>query len=88
MSPTVAFETIWQRIEAFAGQEFRQKRGGEFTYVIESGCVSPNRTNRMLPRSQFEQAWERMPPDGPGALQDLQGPSYLWAILIDPRISG
>ena len=43
-------------------------------------------TNRLLPRSQFARAFERAPLGGPGQLQDLQGPSYLFAILTDPRI--
>ena len=27
-----------------------------------------------------------MPVDGPGALQDLRGPSYLFAVLMDERV--
>lgn len=82
----MGFDVVWTRIEANQGQDFRQKRGGKFTYVVESGCVVPDRTNRLLPRSHFEQAFERTPLSGPGQLQDLQGPSYLYAILSDPRI--
>lgn len=81
-----SFEEVWMQIERHAGETFRQKRGGEFTYQVDAGCVLPDRTNRMLPRSHFEQAFVRMPVEGPGALQDLQGPSYIYAILTDPRI--
>lgn len=80
------FEDIWMSIERHAGETFTQRRGGEFRYRVATGCVLPDRTNRMLPRSHFEQAFVRMPVEGPGALQDLQGPSYIYAILIDPRI--
>lgn len=80
------FEHVWSRIESNAGQLFHQVRGGEFRYTVGSGCVLPDRTNRQLPRSQFEKAFHRMPVSGPGELQDLQGPSYLFAILTDPRI--
>ena len=83
-----SFQSIWTRIVGNAGSTFRQKRGGEFTYEVVSGCVVPDRTNRQLPRSQFEKASERLPVTGPGEFQDLQGPSYLFAILTDARIAG
>jgi hypothetical protein len=81
------FEAVWRRIEAHEDEPFRQCRGGEFTYKVESGCVVPNRTNRRLPRVHFQRAYERAPLSGPGQLQDLQGPSYLYAILTDQRVA-
>jgi hypothetical protein len=80
------FDAVWRRIAAFQGHTFRQRRGKPFTYVVSGGCVVPSTTNRLLPRSQFARAFERAPLGGPGQLQDLQGPSYLFAILTDPRI--
>jgi hypothetical protein len=82
----VTFDSVWQRIEAHAGETFRQKRGGEFTYEARSGAVHPDRTNRALPRSHFEQAFDHVPLNSTVPLQRLQGPSYLYAILMDPRI--
>jgi hypothetical protein len=41
----------------------------------------------MLPRAHFGRAFDRMPLRGPGQLQDLQGPSYLFAILTDARVT-
>lgn len=82
----MGFTSVWARIEANAGQPFRLKTGKEFTYTVSGGCVHPP-TNRQLPRSHFEQAWNRLPVVGPGQLQDLQGPSYLYAIVTDPRIA-
>ena len=81
------FDVVWQRIVALQGQTFRQRRGKVFTYVISGGAVVPSTTNRLLSRSQFARAFERIPLRGPGQLQDLQGPSYLFAILTDPRIA-
>jgi hypothetical protein len=78
---------IWRAIETHEGETFRQLRGQEFTYRIESGCVWPSTTNRNLSKAQFRKAWERMPLAGPGAIQDLQGPSYVFAIVTDPRIA-
>ena len=81
------FEIIWSRIQAHQGEVFHQVRGGEFTYAVSGNVVHPDRTLRNLHRSQFEEASERFPVGGPGDLQDLQGPSYLYAILTDERIS-
>jgi hypothetical protein len=83
-----SFDHIWDRIKAHAGEPFHQVKGSEFRYAIVSGAVVPDRTNRNLPRRHFERAWERRPLTGPGQLQDLQGPSYLFAILSDSRIRG
>jgi len=82
----VNFETVWRRIEAHAGQIFRQKRGGECTYQVRSGTVRPARTNRALSQSQFARAFEHVPLSSTVPLQQLQGPSYLYAILMDDRI--
>ena len=81
------FTRIWDRIAAHAGSEFRQKTGRAFTFSLVGNAIVPSTTNRMLARSQFQQAHQRSPLHGPGQLQDLQGPSYLYAILTDPRIA-
>jgi hypothetical protein len=82
--PTI--DEVWGRIEAHAGDVFHQKRGASFTYAIASGCVRPDRTNRLLPRSDFTTALELVPSPTTVPFQRLQGPSYVWAILHDPRI--
>jgi len=84
----MTFDKIWSRIELNSGQVFALKRGQEFTYEVRSGCVIPDRANRSLPRSNFKQAFELLPLTGPGAIQHLQGPSYIFAILSDTRIVG
>jgi hypothetical protein len=68
------------------GETFKQVRGGEFTYEVRGAVLRPDRTIRNLPKAQFEAALERVPISGPSDLQDLQGPSYLFAILTDARI--
>ena len=83
---TMTFDTAWRRIESHAGEAFHQIRGGEFTYAVRSGAVWPDRTNRALPRSHFERAFELVPLASTTSVQHLQGPSYLYAILMDPRI--
>lgn len=80
------FEVVWRRIVACEGAVFRQVRGREFTYSVAGTVVVPSTTSRQLAKSQFAKAHARRPLRGPGELQDLQGPSYLFAILTDPRV--
>jgi hypothetical protein len=80
------FAEVWQRIVDLQGQTFHQVRGRSFTYSVVGGSVLPSTVNRLLGKSQFAQAYERIPLHGPGQLQDLQGPSYLFAILTDSRV--
>lgn len=84
--PRVSIDEVWRRIESAAGETFRQLRGGEFTYEVRGRSLVPDRTNRVLPRSDFERALELVPLENTVPLQSLQGPSYLYAILMDPRI--
>jgi hypothetical protein len=79
-------DEIWRRITALEGETFTQARGGQFTFEMRPGSLRPNRTNRNLPRSTFEEALRRIPLAGPGQIQDLQGPSYVFAILMDTRV--
>ena len=61
-------------------------RGAPFTYVVAQGAVRPNRTNRHIPRSHFEKALTLVPLKNTSVVQDLQGPSFVYAILMDDRI--
>jgi len=81
-----AFDAVWRRIEACEGQVFRQIRGQEFTYTIKGTAVLPSTTKRLLHRSNFERTFRLVPLSNTVLLQNLQGPSYLFAIMMDPRI--
>lgn len=88
-----SFDEVWSRIGALSGEEFRTIRRKPFSYNIRGSSVVPRpgkaeETPRLLPRSHFRKAWDRQPLSGPGQIHDLQGPSYIYAILTDPRISG
>lgn len=74
--PRVSIGEVWRRIESAAGQTFRQLRGGEFTYEVRGRSLIPDRTNRVLPRSDFERALALVPLENTVPLQNLQGPSY------------
>ncbi len=80
------FAFTWQRVQQHAGEVFTTVTGKEFRYSAGPDSVQMQTTNRMLPRSDFAKALDRMPVAGPSALQDLQGPSYIYAILNDPRV--
>ncbi|GAB2487527.1 hypothetical protein HNR10_006008 [Nocardiopsis aegyptia] len=80
------FESVWRSIEACSGQVFHTKRGIPFSYDVRHGQVHLANTNRILPRTDFARAHALMPLSGPGQLQDLQGPSYIFGILTDRRI--
>jgi hypothetical protein len=91
-TPTTDVGQIWKRIEAHRGEEFRTLRGEPFSYDVHGNIVVPRPqrgkpTPRQLPRSDFEKAWARWPLSGPRQIGDLQGPSYIYGILTDPRIS-
>ncbi|MFD1130613.1 hypothetical protein ACFQ3J_20940 [Paenibacillus provencensis] len=81
-----SFDDVWQIIVEQEGSEFQQVRGKIFTYQTVGNAITPSTTNYIISRSQLEKAWKRMPVNGPGEFQDLIGPSYLFAILTDPRI--
>ena len=81
-----SIEFIWSQIVAHRGDTIHQKRGKPFTYAIVGNAVSPSTTNRLLPKSDFNSALGLMPLRGPGEIQHLQGPSYIYAILMDERI--
>lgn len=82
----ISFDELWARIEANEGSVFHLIRAGEFTYSIVGAGLKPSRTNRILPKSQFEKALEFLPLENTAPIQELQGPSYIFAILMDPRI--
>ncbi len=80
------FERVWSQIEVLAGETFHTKTGKPFAYDCSRSVIHLRNTNRALPRSDFAKAMSRFPLPGPAALQDLQGPSYIYAILTDPRV--
>ncbi len=54
-------KTIWTRIEAHAGHTFHQVEGGEFIYQIKGRTLKPDRTNRNIPKSDFEKTLNHVP---------------------------
>ena len=81
------FDRVWERIVSHAGETFNLVRGAAFTYEVTKGQLIPDRTRQQIPKSQFEKALELVPLRGPGEIQHLRGPSFVYAILADPRVS-
>lgn len=79
-------EVLWERIKECEGQVFRQIKGGEFSYIVKGNLIKLSRTNRSVSKNTFEKALEYVPLDNTVPLQQLQAPSYLFAILMDKRI--
>jgi hypothetical protein len=88
MAAMTDFDLVWRRITMHAGQTFRLVRGGEFVYRVEDNKVFHNRTDVAIPRDHFARAWSLIPLSGPGEInREVVGPSYVYAILTDPRIT-
>ena len=82
------FEEVWKRIVAHAGETFHTKTGLPLTYELVGDGFYPSRTRYRISKADFEVAYQMVPIEGPGAINDIvRGPAYVWAVLHDPRIS-
>ena len=81
------FDEVWDRIRRHAGETFTLVRGQQFTYEVTGNNVLPAGRQRLLHKSNFTRAHSRMPLRATTDIKDVQGSSYVFAILTDPRIS-
>lgn len=81
-----SIDEIWRRIEQHAGEDFRLIGGKVFSYEVPGNYLCPVGRVRHLSKTNFGKALDRVPLDNTGSVSDLQGPSYVYAILMDPRI--
>ena len=81
-----SIDKIWWRIERHAGEEFRLIGGKVFSYEVPGNYLRPIGRVRHLSKTNFGKALAHVPLDNTGSVSDLQGPSYVYAILMDPRI--
>jgi len=83
-----SFERVWKSIVSCEGEEFSTIKGLRFTYRVRGNILLPSRTDYALSKANFEKAYRMMPLKGPGAISKIvRGPSYVWAIIHDPRIT-
>ena len=88
MSEKPPFDEVWRRISVRAGAVFFTKTGLRFTYKVDGDRVSISRVRYTLSRNDLRRAYEMCPKEGPSQLSSaVKGPSYVWAILHDARIS-
>jgi len=82
------FDEIWDRICRHAGEIFTLTRGQQFSYQVTGNNVLPAGRQRQLHKGNFARAHSRMPLRATTDIKDVQGSSYVFAILTDRRISG
>ena len=82
----IDIEIIWNRLKHNEVEIFKQIRGGELAYSITGNSLKPNRTNRIIPKSDFKKALKLYSLSGKTKIQHLQEPSYIYAVLMDKRI--
>lgn len=89
-NPPLKITKAWARIEKHAGEVFTTVRGKEFTYSVGGGpnpwYVTLDHLRRNIPRGDLSHALDVWPVDGPSKLPPVAQPSYVFAILSDPRI--
>jgi hypothetical protein len=81
-------EIVWNRILAHGGELFHTVSGIPFTYSSGRHYIRLNNTQRNIPKADFARAVSRIPLGGMAKAQRLgvQGPAYLYAIVMDHRI--
>lgn len=79
-------ENIWGRIVLYSGEEFTQIRGKVFTYEAHENYIKLQCTNQNLAKTNFQKSLIHLLFKNTVNLQDLWGPSYIFAILMDDRI--
>ena len=89
VSPVASGSIIadWSRIKKHEGDTFKTITGLEFSYSIDGDSIIPSRTDWKIPRSHVLKLLDRVPLKDTTEIQDVMGPSYLWGILNDERIS-
>jgi hypothetical protein len=88
MTKVIDVDELSDRLARHEGEEFKQIRGKPFRYRLSGSGLVPDTTDWVIPRTHFAKGLERVPLANTTPLQDLFGPSYLYALLMDRRIRG
>lgn len=87
MTAAPSMAEVWRRIDALQGEHFETIRGLAFSYSVDGDILVTDRTDYPLRVAEFAKALELVPLAGPSEITKLvRGPSYIWAILHDPRV--
>ena len=83
-------QEVWRRIEKHQREEFQTATALPFEYEVEGNGIwfyrEGKRINRKLTRTQVNVAVLRCPLASTTEIKDLIDYSYLFALLMDPRI--
>ncbi len=79
-------EAVWARIKQCEGQSFQKLRGGEFTYTVRGEVLYLHTTNRCLSKAHLAKVMPLLPLSNTVPVQHFMAPSYIYALLTDPRI--
>jgi hypothetical protein len=80
-------DQIWTNILKHEGEQFYTITGRPCSYKISGNQIVLLNTNRNIPRSNIERALAVVNPTvSKFESMNLQGPSYIMAIITDPRI--
>ena len=79
-------DSIWEKVKLHQGETFHTARGLEFSYRVSRETVIHTRSKATLSRSDFEKAIALAPQKPSDLHNDVAGPSYVYAIITDPRM--
>lgn len=80
------YESVWTKVVDLEGPAFTQLRGKRSTCEERANSLHLSTTNQSLTRSELEKAFEMMPLASTVQLRHVGPPSYLYALLMVPRI--
>jgi len=82
------FDKIWERIKKHEGETFFTITGLEFKYETHENSFYSSRAKYHISKKDFLKAYNMFPLRGPGEISKIvRGPSYVWSVLNDKRIS-
>lgn len=79
-------EILWAKIQQHQGETFYTGRNKELVYKIVGDMLYHNLTAAGIPRSDFVKAASLNPKNTAALHSKVRGPSYVYAIITDPRI--
>ena len=89
-SPETLYERVWKRIVEHQGAEFRTMKNLPFTHAVEGRGIwfyrNGKRIEQRLGSHDLEQGILLCPVNKTTELKRLRDPSYLFGLLMDPRI--
>jgi hypothetical protein len=87
VSARPSIDEVWGRIRAHQGETFHTKTGLPLTYTVTDNRLTTSRSHVALSVTGFSTVLKRVPVASPAHINsEVRGPSYIWAILHDPRI--